>query len=431
MNKRNAIFLAAVFSLGVALWSFMPLVRGSIKARYYSGDAIEYNGQVVIGSTDLGQAEIFRLSGGSLEKMSSIKILSKQLIGSSKGSVFNDLLFNIENGRLFLYAVDGTYIYKYDVTNPSTPELVKSVKDNSRDWFSGLEKTDDRIVTVGAKGAKFWNHDLAVVDSHKIWNNYSLGNIKVDSAGRYFLNASSSEVEVYDVSSRKLSARLPIESREAHIRAPFMGNGNVIYIADDNAVRAYGLNGSLIAAYDHRSEYGYDAQTGPLSGDLFASDGVGILRLDPVTLRELDWKHTASLGAAGGWAMGMKVVSENGKERVVVFNNSSILVMDENLELVGSYKAAEETFFEEEMTLVLDKHSGMPGFNVLASGTGFGPNEDLSFRFGNERTAGHTDKNGRFSVLLTVPDIQKGIVDIKVDGVQSKLTYSTNFSVIR
>ena len=431
MNKKKLLFVMAFFGLAIAAWTNVHDVESANKT-YYAGDAISYHDQIIVGSVNMGYAQIFRVNGSSLDEMSSIRVLSKELVGVDKGSKFYDLIFNEENGRLFMYAVDGRFFYKYDVTNLSAPELVGKQKDNSWDWFVGLEKFKDRIVTIGTKGIKVWSYNMIVVDNYKIKNNYTFNNMVVDADGRYMLNASSTQLEIYNLASRSLTRQINIESKDDHNRTAYMSKNNIIYVADDNNVRSYDLGGRMIAHYDHKGTYGYDAQIGELSGDLYVSDGVGIIRLDPSTLKEIDWKHTAALGEPGGWAMGMKVLAVGGKEKVVVFNNTAILVLDEKLNLLAHHKATEENIPEESLSLVLDKYAGMPGFNVMARGTGFGPSEDLDIYFaGGNRVRTQADKYGRFVAVLTVPNVQPGMVDVKVNGLQSALTFSTSFTVVK
>jgi len=128
--------------------------------------------------------------------------------------------------------------------------------------------------------------------------------------------------------------------------------------------------------------------------------------------------------------MGLEVVGGAGEEKIINFNNSAILVFDKNLKLLDSFKAYEEREDPiEKLFLNTNIKIAAPGANVVLSGGGFGLNEDLKINFAGKKYDAKTDDNGRFMKVLEVPAILPNMVDIKVDGQQSTLTYSISFKI--
>jgi predicted adenine nucleotide alpha hydrolase (AANH) superfamily ATPase len=144
-----------------------------------------------------------------------------------------------------------------------------------------------------------------------------------------------------------------------------------------------------------------------------------------------DYAFTTKTGEVGGWAMGLKVINNNGHDRVVVFNNTNILVLDENLNKLASIGAtAEETevYALEKLYLNLSHTSGTKDAVIEITGGGFLPSEKLKIDFAGSTTEAIVNSRGRLKTNLTVPN-KKGRVDIKATGTESKLTYSITFDI--
>ena len=82
------------------------------------------------------------------------------------------------------------------------------------------------------------------------------------------------------------------------------------------------------------------------------------------------------------------------------------------------------------MYLRLDKPSAAANSEILLTGGGFLPYEQLDITFAEKAVKTVTsDANGRFSVVLTVPTEKAGSYDIKASGASSKLHYSISFRI--
>jgi hypothetical protein len=163
------------------------------------------------------------------------------------------------------------------------------------------------------------------------------------------------------------------------------------------------------------------------------TDGLGVVKLNKSNLNQVKWVYTTNAnGKKGGWAMGLNVVAANDGEKLVVFNNNNIIIMDSNLKVLGSVDAIEESdvaFIDEPLTLKLDKNYATPNSSVLVTGTGFAYNESVTITLLSGSFLTKADANGRFRTTITVPASLPTRTDVKAVGNASKLTYSTTINV--
>ena len=119
-------------------------------------------------------------------------------------------------------------------------------------------------------------------------------------------------------------------------------------------------------------------------------------------------RRTGSLSVDEGWAMGLKTVSLLEGERVVVFNNSSIIIMNSDLELLDYVVASVEedrAYALENLFLNLDYTLADSGTEVNLQGGGFLPGEELVIDFYKNQYKIQANSEGRFSKKLIVPDL--------------------------
>ena len=152
--------LMAVILMAVAIMA-VPFTYGRVKP-YYDGDAINYHGRLLMASTNMGRLQIMEVNDGHIAVLAE---LIPDKTGYLPGDDFYNCVFHGESSELFLYAVNGRYLYKYNINNPQVPELVGKVKDNSWDWFRSVAVFNGKITTAGTKGIKIWNNNLQVVDN--------------------------------------------------------------------------------------------------------------------------------------------------------------------------------------------------------------------------------------------------------------------------
>ena len=420
----------------LALYLIIPLIiifawagKGESKTdSYYSGDAISFNGQVYVATADTNSLELFRLDGNQLTRLTSLKPFDSQygVYGS-----FYDVKLAVENNTLMAYAIGDFSLYKYSLTPDNNLSLVDVQKNTYWEWYSRVNKFGDNIVTISNKGITVWNTNLQSFNSYDFTNTDTFYNIRGFN-NQYILNIQNNTLSVYDRVSREVVGSAPL-SYETNIgnRAAYQDNNNQVYVVDDNYAKKFDLNGNLIASFKHLDYQGYDINASGATNFVYFTNGIGVVKLNKDTMKLTASRWTNYLGGPQGWAMGLKVVYNNG-DKVVVFNNSNILVLDDNLKKIASYQATAQApaTVTENLYLNLDHNLGSAGSVVTLSGGGYFPKEVLNITFGSNKSQVTTDSQGRFSEELSVPQVLPGQTDIKVVGQSSLLSYSISFKVI-
>lgn len=395
---------------------------------YYSGDAIVFSNNIYIASTDTGSLEVFRLVDNDLVLVDKIKPFNPRF---NRYEDFFDLTFSIENHRLYVYAVSHYTVYKYQVMATSL-NLVNESRNTYWEWYNRINRFGDNIVTVSARGIKFFNFNLQVIDSHTFTNSNSPYNINA-GIDRFILNVDEekSALIVYDRETRKIISEIPLNFKfERGNRKAFQDSFGHLYVVDDYFAKKFDLNGNLLGHFQHIGHQGFDISGSGHNHYIYFSNGVGVVQLDN-NMELVNYRYTTSLGGYAGWAMGMKVLHLNG-DKIVIFNNTNILVLDHNLDKIASVEATEvddNLYPLENLFLSLDKNRVNVNSEVYVSGGGFRPEEDLIISMGRSKTKASADYRGRFSQVIIVPDLRPGRYDIKVEGKDSGLHYSISISL--
>lgn len=426
MKKLFVVILLAV----AVTFGFYAVQGGLSKTKsYYAGDAIYHDNQLLALSTNSGKLEIFRLEGANLKK-----ILATSPIGSGFDT-FNSATFANEAGRLYVYATSGATLFKYDAANPSQLELVASAKDNSWDWFGRVEKVNGQLVTIGSKAVKIWNKDLQVVDAYEVINTTNPYNVRLSADGRLIFNLQDNTIKIFDRESRSYFRNITLSNyNEKGNKQMYYDNAaRMIYVIDDAGVKRFGLDGGLYKSMAHDSRFGYDVAKSSLGNTLYISNGTSVAKLNMADFKVQAGFENRAAGLKTSWAMGIVPVATDKGDKVVVFNNDNIVVLDSNLKLQAKAVATEVVVDKEAaleaLALSVDKSSAAPLSAVSLRGQGYFPNEDLSISFADRPYSARADKFGRFTTIVYVPTIDQSKTDIKVTGKRSNLTYSISFGV--
>ena len=417
--------------LGIAgLSSLLFIKPGESKTKsYYSGDAINYNGQIIVSTADTGSLEVFKVSGQEM-----LKVIKLRPFDPTYGQYkdFSDAKLSIEGGRLYIYAVSEYSLYKYDISDLASAQLVKKTRNTYWEWYYRVDKFGDQIVTVGNQSLKVWSQDLVSLDSYnfKPSNRYSL---RANNSSQFIFALDGSRMQIFDRATRNLIKDFPVNysNLDNNHKMYYDLIRNEIYIADDVYTKKLDFSGNLLGSFRHLDQTGYDVDSTLGNDFLYFSNGYGVVKLRKDDMKVAAYAYTTKLGQVGGWAMGLKIVNSDAGDRVIVFNNSSILVMDQNLKKIASVAAQEEETSapQENLYLILDHNIGVAGSVITLTGGGFYPQEPISIDFAGTPTQAQANGNGRFIQNLTVPSNKTGWVDIKVTGQNSGLTYSTSFKI--
>jgi hypothetical protein len=426
-NMKKIIVIALAFCvLGTSFLVMNPSPTQGKTKPYYSGEAVNFNGKIFIGSTNSGKFELFALEGG--------KIVRKTAVASpaNENKEFYDLLFSKEGGKLFAYLTNGRYLYKYDITNPIVPIVAMKIKDNSADWTSAVEKVDGNLITVTNRGVRIWNSKYQVVDSINTIKDKNFGTASFSKNNIAIAN--KDKVTIYSAVTRQKVAEYTLALNDDRAKRNIVSNadGNLTYVVDDKSLKAINAAGEVQKEFKHISNTGYDVSSSIINPDyIYFSDGLGIVKMDKNTFKPVSWAYTTRNTPVGSWAMGLDTVNDGTGEKVVVFNGSNILVVDQNMKEVAYYESVEEdTRPIENLFLNIDKNRGAAGTQVSVVGGGFGLGEELTIYFsGIKQATVKADESGRFSAVITVPSVLPGGADIKVTGKSTKKTYSTAFKI--
>ncbi len=453
-RKKYAIVAGLLATLLLLIFAFDVFfgTQAEMKFKpYYKGDAVGYNKNIVIATADTGSLELFNSAGDE------INLFSRLSKPAGENEFFSALL-NIENEQLYLYAIDGRYLYKYDVSNPRNPVLVNKQKDNMWDWFMELRHAGDKIATVGTNGVKIWNSDLQVVnefknkDKNKTFyfdkNIDFVFEIKTD----YNKDKENDFVKIMNTNNREvvMSPQIVL-SRAGERNVHYDSVQQSAYIAGERVLKKINLATGEVSNFKHTSNYGYDAAGINGSDHFYFSDGIGIVKMTH-NLKAADWVYTKDLGINESWAMRIVPVIVNGQERLVVFNNSNIAVLNDSLDLISYYLASEEKepAPREPLFVSLDKTRAPAGGEVSVLGRGFIPNEKIYLSFSRYELKGINNilrkqielnkqsvvagDDGRFTKIMQVPEPPKLVnkpysIDLVAESEISGQRYSVGFRI--
>ncbi|MFH0840585.1 MAG: hypothetical protein V1865_01180 [bacterium] len=426
-NLKKIVLSLTVIALVFTSFQ-IPLGQTKTKA-YYSGDAINYNNQIVVASTDSGYLELFRLEGKELNRIARFKPLNSKFGTEDE---FYTVMLKQEMGRLYAYASSGHELYKYNVTDPKNIILADKLKDNSMDWFGGLEVSNGYLITKGSKNLKLWNKDMQVVDAFNVVNQTNPYNITLGDDYKYIFNIANDNVEIFDRQSRSVIKQIAMTSNnnKGNIKIYNDSSEGMFYVPDGKQLKKYNYLGYLHKSMDHESNFGYDVVPATDGKHIYFSNGSSIKKLDKIDLNLVsEYKNRTDLGY---WSMGMKAVNDGQGEKVVVFNNNSITIFDSNLNIITYVKATEKDtkpIVTEGLFLSLSQKSAVPLEDLTVYGGGFASNEPIQITLNKQRVIGYADQNGRFAKQFTISPMEAGRTDIKAVGQNSGQHYSISFEV--
>lgn len=397
---------------------------------YYSGDAISFNNQLYVGSANTNSLEIFKLSGKTLQSIAKVKPYNERF--NNYGD-FYDVKFVVSGGHLFVYAISDFSLYKYELSTDDRLTFITSQKNTYWEWYNRVDEFDGNLVTISSKGVKIWNSDLQVIDAYTLEDITTPYNVRANN-GRFILNVQDNHLTILDRENRTQVANIPLNYKNnPGNHQSYQDAAGQVYVVDDYYAKKFSLDGRLLASFKHLDYEAYDVAASGYNDYIYFSNGIGVVKLKQADMSLVDYQYTNTLGGARGWAMGLEAVYANG-EKVVIFNNSNILVLDDKLNKIASVAATEESdpAAVENLFLNINHNFGSAGAVINLNGGGYFPQENLTITFGGVKTTAQADNRGRFTTTVTVPaSLQEGGHDIKVDGQESSLSYSISFKVMK
>lgn len=440
---KKLLFSIAAAALLVA--SLAPISGAETKLKsYYSGAVTYYSGNIVIATTNTGAVELFKAEPGQVPvKFASFKSTNLRFNAPTD---FYDVALHTENGRLFAYLVDGRSLQKYDISNLKQANRVNRVEDGGWDWFGGVTIVGAKVATIGSNGVKVWNNDMTVVDSYNVKNRgNNTYNISPAGSDKFLFNIFNSSISIFDRDARVEKTTIPLDFKwgsDWFKRSVFNDRlDDAVYVVDDTAVRKINFAGEIEKSFKHTGNLGYDVVPSSDGQSIYFSDGIGVVKLRKSDLAVLNYTYTSDLGMGNGWAMGIRTVNTPEGEQLVVFNSSSIILLDSKLKPIKANRtrlayvsASEEDSFPEiteALFLRIDKARAPAGSTVILNGGGYGKYENLTIKFAGVETAVVAGFDGRFTQELIVParPASGSATDIKVTGATSHYSYNLGFFI--
>jgi hypothetical protein len=210
-------------------------------------------------------------------------------------------------------------------------------------------------------------------------------------------------------------------------------------MADDAAVKKLNINGEIEKSFHYTGPFGYDVTPSYDARYIYFSNGIGVVKLRKSDMSVVSYLYTQGLANTGGWAMGIKAVKDSEGEKLVVFNNSNIIVLDSDLKplphkdfgiaFVQSTEEDNSPDIIEPLFLKIDKNRAPVGGKVILSGGGFSKNEALRVELAGAAFDAEAGLDGRFSQLITIPNLPKQKADFKVIGLNSGVKYNLGFEI--
>ncbi len=422
MKKRYfTVFSILMVSAALAL---IPGAKSEVKP-YYSGDAVNYGGRIIVSSTNTGRLEFFELIAGRIAKEAEI------IADDNDYRLFDDVLLMPDSGRLYAFAVNGKYIYKYDVSDWNRISLEKKAMHNDGDRFFGIDRGGNgQIITIGVSGIKVWNTDLETVNQFRADIPFPKS-VRFGESGNYIYDATKGSIKIIDAFFRNIVMEASLDVKNGHNRYPFVDEEQgLVFVVDDDKVKKYDFNGYR-GSFDHIADFGYDADGIPGRPYFYFSDGIGVVKVRKDDMAAVDWRFTTQLGVDYGWAVGLRAVSAGDREVVIVFNGSSILALDDNLDLIDFYEAVDTTLpAPAPLALTVSEPYVFPQNSIRVAGSGFGYNEAITLELLGAKYYAEANTGGDFTKTIPIPRAKPGTYDLRATGQESGRTYSTTIKIL-
>jgi WD40 repeat protein len=423
--KSWFILLLVVF---VAPFLFVAQGQTKIQA-YYSGDAVSYQGQIIIASANTGYLEVFALQNKQLAPLIKAKIYNGAY---NTYSDYSDVKLSVEGSNLYVYATSAFTVYKYNFSDLAHLTLVASATNSYWNWYDRIDRYGDTLGLVGKNGVDFINANLQTVVSAAFvpTEKYSL---RGDS--QFLFGITDNKLQIYDRTKQEIVQTIPLNytSAETNRKIYFNAADQTVFVIDDYYMKKFSVTtGQLLASFRHLDAAGYEAESTASDSKVYFSNGLGVVALGKADLKVKNYVYTTDLSGPQGWAMGLKLLNTPTGDVLVVFNASNILVLDQNLHKIAAVRATETTVQQatEALFLNYDHNFGAAGAAINLNGGGYWPNEKLTIAFGSvTATTVTADNHGRFTAKVIVPNLAAQRLDIKVTGVSSQLGYSTSFDL--
>ena len=406
-------------------------IWGEEEKQYRTGEFVYINGHNYLLASNSQFIEVLELT----ERDELVKV--SEIYGMDK---VNDIAINKEGDEWRLYLSTGNKIIKYNITNPLLPqiEFERNLYEwrrwhNSIGYSRSIAAINDYILTAGSKGTK--SLEKSNLFENKIYTGESSYGVTANNSRLAFTTADKGYL--YNLSG-EIVKEIKIANSESYTRKPVMDYFSNTYFLPDNGIIKVDHRGNVIGSYYNPVEPGvihsYAASALP-NGEVYYVNGYGVSKFDK-NFNKTKWLYTAPSNIYGmnSWAVGVTAKTFARGSRIAVFNKSSILLLDDNFNLLDQYTYQPSANADKhigQVSVRLSQYQGTQNESINAYLYGFWPNEQVQISFAGDMYAVEVDNIGFASIIIKVPGgNQSGIVIVSADGVDSGLNYQATFNII-
>jgi len=341
MNKKRLykIFLVIIAVLAISPWIFTDQSAAKVQA-YYSGDAIYYNNQLLVATTNTGYLEIFKLQGQDLLTLVKVKVYNPRF---NNYDDYSDVKMTIEGGQLYIYTASKYTLLKYNFSDLRNLSLIAEKKNNSWNWYYRVDRFGNNMGIVGTHGVDILNSDSEIINSYAFSPEEPFG-LRSNGSNNLLFAINDDKIQIYNRETRKIDTEIPLNfsSQEVNHKIYFDAITDNIYAIDDYYAKKFSLDGKLLASFRHLDYPGYEMESSTGNPYVYFSNGTGVVKMNKESFTVNDFAYTSNLDGSGGWAMGLKLVNTDKGDRLVVFNSASIIILNDQLDKLASVPATEE-----------------------------------------------------------------------------------------
>jgi len=428
MKNKNLISTLLILAIFFAINLAIPKSSADENKQYRNGRIVFIGDKDYLIANNSQFVEILEITtDDKLIQVSRIHNLKK----------INDLSISREYGETYLIILTERNLVKCDISNPITPEII--IKRSMFEWKKGqhsigymktLAINDNYIFAAGSKGTKRFVKNNLFVDKVYTYSK-SFG---VAATNEQLAVITANKGLIYDISTGDLLKEYSLENTEDNIRKPvFDYSGNILFAGDNKLIKAsQGLVFSYYNPVRPGLVFSYASAVLP-SGDIFYVNGFGVTKFNK-DFQKQSFFYSAQphIYGANSWAVGIDALGTGNGKRVAVFNKSSILFLDEEMNLLYQYHYApsdNESQFSTELKITPTRYWGFAGEQINLKLFGFWPSEQVEVKLGSNSYLITVNNLGYGEVDITIPEMDKGITVISANGQNSKFNYQTTFEI--
>lgn len=411
---RKKIISMTVLAIAVLLcfYFFIPEGQSKKNVYYQSGEFLIQGDRQILMVPNGREIEFLEIAkNDKLIKLREINAL---------GDPYNALIRENQTGT-YAIVLEGDFVVQYDISDLSQIKVVKKMGPYWKhyDYYYDIAPfRGNRFLTAGEKGITIWNADTLTVMEKA----YEKKTRAVESYNESIYAISDEGAIIFNAEREKIID--PYIRIGEHRHQIFVNDEGIGYFPGDDALklRTYTSYKNM----PHPSPAG-NAAAG-FNGIVYFANGWDVYKLD----KDLNLiKNITASRKSGEWSSGLKTVDLDQGKRVIVFNGSDILLLNEDLKILDeySYTPSNAEILSSKTMKISPRHGG-PKQPVMVAGSGFWPGETVNLYVGVRKYELRANDAGDVFKMAEVPEDAKiGKTNILMSGTQSGFSHSAVFEI--